>query len=1028
MEEETCLDCLEREIKKDFSDKLIFSYGISSPSYTALPFASSALVQTSSEHGEVPPHFQLVRIPDCTNDCLTNYIDSFCSESLEHNEYVHHCKSGHGKFSCDRTITALAPLACIRKGSYAELENIARNYLSGTLEEHVISSVSNLVEGKPTGRDAVNFLSLIGVPSFDEDSVPGCLRHPNIAPVLGVLKTDGYSNVVIPKAPYTLENVLHFSLNALESEWNIRFLVYQILSALAYLHSLGIAHGNLCPSSVMLSDLFWVWLSVFDKPRVKVKPSLVHDDESLRCSTKDCPCRALYADLKLPLLIDWPSDFKRWWNGEISNYDYLLVLNRLAGRRWGDHTFHTVMPWVIDFSLRPDESSDVGWRDLEKSKWRLAKGNEQLDFTYSTSEVPHHVSDECLSELAVCSYKARRLPLSILRTAVRSVYEPNEYPSNMQRLYQWTPDECIPEFYHDPRIFTSLHPGMNDLAVPPWANSPEEFIKLHRDALESNHVSEQIHHWIDITFGYKMSGQAAVAAKNVMLPSSEPTMLRSVGRRQLFTRPHPMRRVKKTEYQESLCFLAGDLQDLEEAASFCEDASYLSPIYHYHQGTIVDNVKAVEKPCIRLSNPEISEENGSAKGFSKSSDTDSSNLVEYFEVEDNGSMGFQELSLWKQKLSEFGPFSEDIAADIFSAGCILAELHLKRPLFNMTSFTAYLETGILPGLMQELPPNVALLVEACIQREWRRRPSVKCLLESPYFTATIRSSYLFIAPLHLLVEVGYQLQYAAKFARQGSLNAMGASTAELCAPHCLALLVSPLSDTKAEWAYILLKEFLKCLKPQAVKSLVLPAIQKILQAADYSHLKVSLLQDSFMREIWTKIGKEAYLEMIHPLVIFNLSIAPHKNSSSAASVLLMGCCDEFGVPVTVHQTLLPLIHSFGKGLCADGIDVLVRIGSLMGDSFIVKHILPFLRNVVLSSIDVSNLDKPEPIQSWNALAVIDSLVTLDGLAAVLAREVVIRELVQDRGCLHVKVLMQTNLELPVLQVLLTLFTFSLSHL
>ena len=30
----------------------------------------------------------------------------------------------------------------------------------------------------------------------------------------------------------------------------------------------------------------------------------------------------------------------------------------------------------------------------------------------------------------------------------------------------------------------------------------------------------------------------------------------------------------------------------------------------------------------------------------------------------------------------------------------------------------------------------------------------------------------------------------------------------------------------------------------------------------------------------------------------------------------------------LNQTILPLIHCFGKGLCADGIDVLVRIGIL----------------------------------------------------------------------------------------------------
>jgi hypothetical protein len=52
-----------------------------------------------------------------------------------------------------------------------------------------------------------------------------------------------------------------------------------------------------------------------------------------------------------------------------------------------------------------------GWRDLRKTKWRLAKGDEQLQITYASSQPPHHISDEALTELAVCIYQVWHVPL-----------------------------------------------------------------------------------------------------------------------------------------------------------------------------------------------------------------------------------------------------------------------------------------------------------------------------------------------------------------------------------------------------------------------------------------------------------------------------------------------------------------------------------------------------------------------------------------------------------------------------------------
>lgn len=1088
MESGFCFGCLERRIESDFSGRLVFSHGLSD---SPLPFGSSAVVQASSPDGEASssasaaPQFVLHYLPAGQHACLARYINEYTEENSpeengngivftasskaneEHDNAVLNddgavekpplngpvstlkdsgrtcsgalgstctgCKHSY-KYSCDRTITALAPIAYIAPCCYSRFQELASSFLSGSLEDHVLLSLCLLTEGKATGRDSVNFLNLIGVPSYGKHVFPGCLRHPNIAPVLGMLKSSDHINLVLPKTPYTLENILHYSPETLMSEWDIRFVIYQILSGLAYIHGLGITHGNICPSSIMMTKSYWSWISIFDQSSLGLTDgectTLPNNKFGISCKEDGCACQGLYADLKLSQSVDWHYEFQRWWRRELSNFEYLLILNRLAGRRWGDNTFYPVMPWVIDFSTKPEENSDAGWRDLSKSKWRLAKGDEQLDFTYSTSEVPHHVSDECLSELAVCSYKARRLPLSVLRLAVRSVYEPNEYPSTMQRLYQWTPDECIPEFYFDSQIFHSIHNGMADLAIPSWASSPKEFIKMHRDALESDWVSCQIHNWIDITFGYKMSGEAAVAAKNVMLPSTGPAVPRSAGRRQLFTQPHPMRRAisKKVQYVDNgsaesqrhdNCLLSEtvNLQELEEAFAFSEHARHLNPTYcfnedsnknvPYMEGVVNDSIKEL-----------ISDEGDISQKYGVPHGIDLNNLLEHIEVEDESSIGYQEILLWRQKLYLSKTLSTAVGKDIFSIGCVLAELHLRRPLFNPASLVEYLNNGRLPGLLQELPPDTKVIVEACIQNESNRRPSAKTLLESPYFPATVKSSYLFISALQLLATDASRLRYLASFAKQGAFKAMGTFAAQKCATYCLPLLVTPSSDIEAEWACIVLKELIKYLTPLALKTTILPSIQKILQTTGNLHLKVSILQDTFVREIWNRVGKDVYLETLHPLVISNLHITPHKSSAAAAaaSVLLIGSSEELGIPISVHQTVLPLIHCFGKGLCPEGIDALVRIGALLGDSFIVRHMLPLLKQVIHSCLNISCMSKPEPVQSWSGLALVDCLVTLHGLVGFLPKDLVVKELIQDRNCLHVMILMQPHIETSVLQV------------
>ncbi|MED6106782.1 hypothetical protein PIB30_007813 [Stylosanthes scabra] len=284
---------------------------------------------------------------------------------------------------------------------------------------------------------------------------------------------------------------------------------------------------------------------------------------------------------------------KRWQNGEISNFQYLMHLNTLAGRGYNDLTQYPVFPWILaDYeSENLDLSNPNSFRKLDKPVGcQTPEGEDEFRKRYESWDDPEipkfHYGSHYSSAGIVLFYLIRLPPFSLenqklqggqfdhadrLFNSVRDTWLSAAGKGNTSDV-----KELIPEFFYMPEFLENrfnLNLGekqsgekVGDIILPPWAKgSAREFIVKHREALESDYVSENLHHWIDLIFGYKQRGKAAEASVNVFYyytyegsvdidsvkdPALKASILAQINHfgqtpKQLFIKPHVKRRTDR---------------------------------------------------------------------------------------------------------------------------------------------------------------------------------------------------------------------------------------------------------------------------------------------------------------------------------------------------------------------------------------------------------------------------------------------------------------------------------------------------
>ncbi|XP_055751898.1 neurobeachin-like isoform X2 [Salvelinus fontinalis] len=231
---------------------------------------------------------------------------------------------------------------------------------------------------------------------------------------------------------------------------------------------------------------------------------------------------------------------QRWQRREISNFEYLMFLNTVAGRTYNDLNQYPVFPWVLTNyeSEELDLTLPGNFRDLSKpigalNPKRAVFYAERYETWEEDQTPPYHYNTHYSTANSTLLWLLRIEPFTtfFLNANNNKFDHPDRTFSAITRSWRHcqrdTSDvkELIPEFYYLPEMFgnsNGYHLGQRedgsmvcDVELPPWANKPEDFVRINRMALESEFVSCQLHQWVDLIFGYKQRGPEAVRALNV---------------------------------------------------------------------------------------------------------------------------------------------------------------------------------------------------------------------------------------------------------------------------------------------------------------------------------------------------------------------------------------------------------------------------------------------------------------------------------------------------------------------------------
>ena len=237
-----------------------------------------------------------------------------------------------------------------------------------------------------------------------------------------------------------------------------------------------------------------------------------------------------------------------WVKNRISNFDYLMLLNTLAGRSLINLSQYFIFPFILkdfDHNILNWLNSSM-YRDLSLPIYacypQLNNNLSDLDMKkFEINEIgkKYHSGTFYSTHAFVSYYLMRQHPYTEIHLEIQGgsfdsadrLFIGTKELSSLEEKHQ----ELIPSIYTLPELYINtnhfdfgkilnfsnekkeneINKIVNDFILPKWAEGdPRKFTLVLRKILESKKVSQKLNNWIDLIFGYKMNGNDAIKSYN----------------------------------------------------------------------------------------------------------------------------------------------------------------------------------------------------------------------------------------------------------------------------------------------------------------------------------------------------------------------------------------------------------------------------------------------------------------------------------------------------------------------------------